>query len=57
MKKRREREAVEKLVSGCVREGKNLTCKAVAVLKMETVLAVQTRRRLASFEKAGGEDM
>lgn len=32
------------------------TCKPVAVLKMETTVPVQTRRRLASVEKAGGAD-
>ena len=31
------------------------TCKAVEVLKMDTILAVQTKMYLPSFAKAGGE--
>lgn len=37
-------------------EKKGGTCRPVEVLKTETVLPVQTRRRLASFENAGGEE-
>lgn len=32
------------------------TCKPVEVLKTETTVPVQTRRRLASVEKAGGAE-
>lgn len=32
------------------------TCKPVDVLKMETVLPVQTRSLFASLEKAGGDE-
>lgn len=50
-KRKKEKETIT-----CKILSKNITCRPVEVLKIDTVLPVQTRRRLASLENAGGED-
>lgn len=43
-------------VTNALWPSKDSICKPVEVLKTETTVPVQTRRRLASVEKAGGAE-